>query len=243
VSFQIFFNSKAYPNPMQINPNRPSSVVKRQTARQQASSAARTENPDKVSLTSSPQKTGRSLDTHFQAILKHSVEKVSAELSGLPAGQLMFHGSEASFDKVEPRPSTRRDSDGTVKWEGSAIFAAMDPRVALHYTGNHGNGYSRGIDLINPTSPHEPITYGLYGGENLEDAMNYLYGDPNVPESCQGHMYLLDKNRFVKEPGLGSMEMVSRDVESNLGRFTINRRAAIDELVRSGDVRLDWRPR
>ena len=227
---------------MQINPNRPCPVAKFRNARQQPSSDPRAENPDSVSIASSPQKAGRSLDNHFQAILKHSVEKVSSELSGLPAAKLMFHGSEALFDRVEPRPSRRRDSDGTVKWEGSAIFAAMDPRVALHYTGHHGDGFSRGIDLINSTSPDEPITYGLYGGKNLEDALDNLYGDPSVPESCQGHMYLLDKAQFLTEPGLGSMEMVSRDVDSNLGRITIDRRAAIDELVRSGDVRLDWRP-
>jgi len=56
-------------------------------------------------------------------------------------------------------------------------------------------------------------------------------------------MYLLDKSRFVSEPGLGTMEKVTRDPKANLGRVEFDRRAAVDELVESGQVKLSWAPR
>ncbi len=178
----------------------------------------------------------------LDVIAKHVVEKVSSELLALPAAGLMFHGSSARFDSVECRPNQRVNADESVKWSGSAIFAAMDPRVALHYTADRPSGFGAGIDLIQPTAPNQPLAFYLHGGENLDEALTALYGNPADPESCMGYIHLLDKTSFVTEPGLGTMEMVTRDPSANLGRLSLNRREAIDDLVQSGDVVLRWKP-
>lgn len=181
---------------------------------------------------------------HFQALTNNLATQAGMELSGLAVGGLMFHGSAIPFDSVQAMPNTRisrgKDGKDSIDWQGTAIFAAMDPRVALHYTARRGSGISAGIDLRNFTHADQPITYGIYGGDSLEQAMSLLYGDPDRPESCEGYVHLLDRSKFVHEPGLGTMEMVTRDESANLGRLTINRRAAIDELVKAGSVRLQW---
>lgn len=183
---------------------------------------------------------------HFQALTNNLATQTGVELSGLAAGGLMFHGTSFSFDAVEPMPNTRlsRGKDGkeSIDWQGTAIFAAMDPRVALHYTARRNSGISAGIDLRSFTGADQPITYGIHGGDSLEHAMTLLYGDPDQPESCEGHVHLLDRSKFVHESGLGAMEMITRDASANLGRLTINRRAAIDELVKAGSLRLQWSP-
>jgi hypothetical protein len=156
----------------------------------------------------------------------------------------MFHGTAVEFDRVERRPNKRTDSDGTIKWQGEAIFAAMDPRTALHYTAERGGeNFSRGIDLINHTGPEEPLVFYLEGGKSKEEALNHFYGDPNQPETCTGYIHVLDRGYFVREPGLGSMEMITRDEKANLGGVPFNRREAIDDLVRSNDIAIHWRPR
>lgn len=184
----------------------------------------------------------RALCEHLQVLVDNSARQVSSELLSLPASALMFHGTSVDFEAVEPRPS-RRVSDGKVDWEGTAIFAAMDPRVALHYTVSPSSEVGTGIDLRNYTDPTQAITFYLDGGESLEDAMQKAYGDPKNPESCLGYVHLLEKSKFVREPGLGTMEMLSRDESANLGAIVINRREAIDHFVDSGRIKLAWSAR
>jgi hypothetical protein len=180
------------------------------------------------------------LAQHYQALVKHLTERVGCDLTGLPASQLMFHGSSAEFESVEARDNRRMGPGGKIDWQGTALFAAMDPRVALHYTANRRTGVQTGINLREFTDPGQPITYFLKGGANLEEAMTKTYGDPADPKSCQGYVHVLDKSKFVHEPGLGVMEMITRDPSANLGRLDLNRRAAIDELVKSGSVLVEW---
>lgn len=113
--------------------------------------------------------------------------------------------------------------------------------MALFYTATRRTGVGTGIDLVNHASPDQPITYFLDGGANKEDAMDRVYGRAG-DSSGLGHMYLLDKSAFVYEQGLGSMELVSRDINANLGRLDINRRQAVDALVEAGEVNIVWTP-
>ena len=188
-----------------------------------------------------PESREQKLNQFWTTITKHAAEKVASDIAGLPAHTLMFHGTSAKFDAVEARPN-RRTSQGRVDWEGTAIFAAMDPRVALHYTATRGTGIGAGIDLRNPTESNETLTYFLSGGKSKEDALNKAYGNPDTPESCMGYIHTLDKSKFVHEQGLGVMEMITRDESANIGPVTINRRAAIDALVEQGVVDIEWRP-
>ncbi|MFA5508531.1 MAG: hypothetical protein WC423_24110 [Vulcanimicrobiota bacterium] len=170
------------------------------------------------------------------------MEEAGTELGSLSGSGLMFHGTAKRFDAVKASPS-KRFGDGRIDWQGTAIFAAIDSRVALHYTANRGTGFFTGIDLRSLTDADRPIVFGISGGASLKEAMTKLYGDPARPETCRGYIYLLDKSKFLHEPGLGIMELITRDPSANIGRLTINRRAAIDELVRDGSVLLDWIPR
>lgn len=95
------------------------------------------ESLDSVTLSAATEK---ALNSSLQSILKHSTKKVSAELAGLPAQALMYHGSDADFEAVEPRPNTRRGAE-KIDWQGTAIFAARDPRVGLHYTAEREPGF------------------------------------------------------------------------------------------------------
>lgn len=72
--------------------------------------------------------------------------------------------------------------------------------------------------------------------------MNLVYGDPGDPQSCVGYLHLLDKSKFLREPGLGRMELITREPSANLERLVINRREAIDSLVEQGTVEIEWRP-
>lgn len=197
--------------------------------------------PDAVVLSSSAtvSTADSHLATHLQVLSSSLVQQVGSELSGLPASGLMFHGTSAQFDSVEVRPNTRSSAKG-IDWKGTAIFAAMDPRVALHYTANRRTGVGTGIDLRGFTEPDQPITFSLYGGANKEEALNRVYGDPANPESCEGYVHLLDKSKFVHEQGLGTMEMITRDPSANLGRLTIDRRAALEKMVKAGSVVINW---
>lgn len=179
----------------------------------------------------------RHFDRYLQQILQHTTARVSCELTAMPAAGLMFHGTEADFEAVEARPNRRVGMDGKTDWQGTAIFAAADPRVGLHYTARRGQGVSAGIDLRSHTPADQPITYFLRGGESLEDAMTKAYGEGG---SSRAYIHLLDKTRFVHEPGLGVMEMITRDESANLGRLEIDARGAVDALVESGAVKVEW---
>ncbi len=151
---------------------------------------------------------------------------------------IYFHGSPTDFEKVEPRPSTRF-SGTKVVWDGEAIFATPDFRIALFYSHNHLGPVTGGIDLITDIDKDTPITFDLIGGNDLEDALNTLYGIEG-DASSKGYIYLLDPSYFQWMEGLGSMERVSSDVNANLGRVEIDRRKLIDHFVKSGKIKLVW---
>lgn len=179
------------------------------------------------------------LDQYFRQILEHATSQVSTELQALPAARLMFHGTAVEFDAVEARPNARVGIGGVIDWQGTAIFATADPRVALHYTARRQRGIGVGIDLRSYTAPSEPVVYYLSGGKSLEDAVNRCYGEPG---DSVGYLHVLDRSKFVWEQGLGKMEMITRDETANLERVDLDVRAAVDALVESGAVKIHWVP-
>lgn len=182
------------------------------------------------------------LHRSYATLLAHTSGTVAASLTGCKAAELMFHGTSSRFEELEPRPNRRMGREGQVEWSGTAIFAAMDPRVALQYTATRGAGVSTGVNLRGYTSPEQPLAIHLYGGNDLSDAMNRVYGDPARPESCIGYIHLLDKSGFVHEQGLGCMEKLTRDSSADLGQIAVDRRAALAELQEQGLITLNWSP-
>lgn len=154
---------------------------------------------------------------------------------------VVFHGSPAAFDLVKPYPS-KRGTPTLTRWQGTAIFATADPRVALFYTFNHQvANFHCGIDLIDYTPPSLPVTYYLAGGNSQEEALEKLFGRRSDPDTCRGYIYVLSKQYFYREPGIGTMECISRDPSANLWRLEVNRREEIDRLLQAGRIRLDWK--
>lgn len=182
------------------------------------------------------------LEDYYQEIIRYRVAPQPQALLGRPVSQLMFHGSAIDFSAVEPRPNERINANGSIAWSGTAIFGAMDPRVGLHYTASRVIGFGAGIDLISPGSAEKAIVYFVYGGSNRDEALDAIYGQMDDPSTCRGYLHVLDKSKFVRETGLGHKELITRDASANLGRFVINRRAAIDALVRQGSIRIEWAP-
>ncbi|MBX3167728.1 MAG: hypothetical protein KF760_09970 [Candidatus Eremiobacteraeota bacterium] len=107
------------------------------------------------------------------------------------------------------------------------VRAAMDPRVALHYTAQRSPEVSTGLSLRSYTGPEQPLHISLRGGTSLEDALNKAYGNPSQPE----------------ETGMGCMEKITRDSSADLGQLVVNRRAALDDLQARGLVRWSWSPK
>ncbi len=198
--------------------------------------------PDQVDAYLAAPEARAALGRSYATLLAHSAGSVAASLAHLPAAQLMFHGTPGCFDKLEPRPNQRVGREGQVEWSGTAIFAAMDPRVALQYTGTRVRGLSTGVGLRSYTAPDQPLSIHLYGGKDLNDALNQVYGDPAKPETCMGSIHLLDKSLFVHEQGLGCMEKLTRDSSADLGQITLNRRAALADLQEQGLIALQWSP-
>lgn len=154
---------------------------------------------------------------------------------------VVFHGSSASFERVKPYPS-KRGTPTLTRWQGTAIFATADPRVALFYTYQRQvPNFHCGLNLIDYTPPSLPVTYYLTGGESLQEALDTLFGRLDQPDSCRGFIYVLSKQYFYREPGIGTMECITRDPAANLWRIEVNRRRELDALVASGRVRLDWK--
>ncbi len=151
---------------------------------------------------------------------------------------VLYHGSHLSFDQVKPSYSQRIDGE-VVRWQGTAIFATHDERVALFYTHNVIDGYSAGIDLINPIRKEDPIEFTLIGGSSLEEALEKLYG-PLEGAGSEGFIYTMDGAYFVKEDGLGSLEAVAYDPKATLSKKTISRRKEIQHFVDQGLVHLRW---
>lgn len=162
--------------------------------------------------------------------------------SGLNATELVYHGSPSKFEAVEPRLSHRVNLQDEIIWEGSAIFATPDRRIALFYTHNQIAKFLAAVDLISPIEPHEPLSFHVIGGRSQEEALNALYGHKGDPKSCLGYIYLLKADFFCWEEGLGRMEVVSRHIETNLGRKQIDRRQEIDSYVAKGLIQVTWEP-
>ena len=180
-------------------------------------------------------------ESYLAAIGLASLSGPIAAVSTLTANDMMFHGTAIEFDKVEVRDNKRIGKGGVIDWEGKAIFATFDPRIALHYTAQRRTGVGTGIDLRNVTSADQPMVYSLDGGASKDEALDRVYGRAGE-ESSVGYIHLLDKSRFIREPGLGVMEMITRDEDAQLGRLKIDRRKAVDLLVASGAVIIDWTP-
>jgi hypothetical protein len=199
--------------------------------------------PDQVDCDLARPAAVAALGKSLQWIAAHQMGAVASSLCGLPAAGLMFHGTAAAFARLEPRPNQRIGLQGQVEWSGTAIFAAMDPRVALAYTVQRHPEVSMGISLRRYTAPDQTLQISLYGGANLEDALSKAYGEADRPESCRGYIHLLDRASFVHEKGLGCMEKITRDSAADLGQIQLNRRAALEELRAQGLVTLQWHPR
>lgn len=175
-----------------------------------------------------------------QKIERNEIKRTISDTSN----EYVFHGTAADFAQVLPKPNLRTDRSGNVIWSGSGVFASDDRRVAVIYTDRRSPGYGQGVDLVNKTSPNEPLALHVTGGESKEDALDKLYGP--VAES-KGYIHMLDANGFSREPGLGQMEVVSRETpnyhkvpEFPNGIQTINPRKEIDAYVKSGEMKVIW---
>lgn len=154
--------------------------------------------------------------------------------------EVFFHGSPHSFDVVEPQPSTRFKEERII-WNGTAIFATQDIRIALLYTHDHNKtGYVAGVDLYEDLSAGTPVIFFLYGGSCLEEALDALFGKQDDLSST-GYIYLLDSSFFGWEEGLANNERVSRQLEANLGKMRIDRRALINHYLETGQIALQWK--
>lgn len=153
---------------------------------------------------------------------------------------VVFHGSPTAFDRVKPYRASRGTRTLT-RWQGTAIFASADPRVALFYTYNHRvPGFHCGLNLTEYSPPDEPIAYVLTGGSSEAEAMDTLFGRADQPTTCRGYIYVLGKQYFYREPGVGTMECISRDPAGNLWRLEVNRRQEIAALIAAGRLQLSW---
>lgn len=155
---------------------------------------------------------------------------------------IIYHGSNLLFDQVEPRYTARISKDEVIVWEGAAIFGTDDYRVALFYTHHTPKGYGAGIDLITLCNKNEPIAYGIMGGSSEDEAMEALWGTFDDSDENSGWIYILDGRKFLKEPGLGEMEVITRDLSANIGRISINRRKEIQHFIDEGLVKICWKP-
>jgi hypothetical protein len=155
---------------------------------------------------------------------------------------LVFHGSPSNFEKVQPHYSARY-TKGKMMWEGEAIFATPDYRIALFYTHDRSDrNFPAGIDLISPLSSDTPITYSLYGGQSIDEALDHLFGRLDDNDSCLGFIYVLRAESFRWEEGLGTMERISNDSSANVCQLCVHRREEIQKLIDANLLKLDWEP-
>lgn len=176
--------------------------------------------------------------------LKNLMEKIYADLSASKVpGQnpyILFHGSPSLHDRMRSRYLEKVDEHGSLYWKGKVVFATYDYRISLFYTHNKVNGFYADIDLSQFKTADDPIICNIVGGNSLEEALDFLFGKRD--EIGIGYIYLLDATKFYPERELGLMEVVSRDLCTELGRFEVNRRHAVDVLVEKGLVELNWLP-
>lgn len=151
---------------------------------------------------------------------------------------IYYHGSSANFEKVEPRHSTRIGVD-RVLWDGDAIFATPDFRIALFYTHTRMSDCYGGVDLITLIDQDTPLSFTVYGGKNVDEALDRLFGIKGEPSS-KGYIYLLDSSYFQWMDGLGEMERITTDVDANIGKMEVDRRELIDRYVKSGKIEIQW---
>lgn len=159
-------------------------------------------------------------------------------LSGITA-DTVFHGTPDCYDKIKRCPSTRVNENGEIIWQGSAIFATADRRVALFYTHTRDDIYNAGIELVKKTKSNQVIKFEFIGGKNLEDALNHLYGYEN-DDSTFGYIFHLDAMYSFRQPGLGSMECILHNPQASKGCERINRRKEIQRYLDEGLINLRW---
>ena len=155
--------------------------------------------------------------------------------------QILYHGTSSDFNQLKPSPSQRKN--GFIEWNGSAIFATPDYRIALNYTANKYDqalDVSSGVNLRQPQNADEPMMLVLFGGKSQEDALDKLYGKLEDPASCVGYIYHLDKSYFKTDVGLGVNERISLDSDCVLLRQKINRRELINHYVEQKQIILLW---
>lgn len=155
----------------------------------------------------------------------------------------MYHGSPHLFNLPACRKNIR-SKDGRIIWEGEAVFASHDRRVALNYTHNKDIGtekYTCGVNLIEETTSEEPLIIYIFG-DNEEDTLSGLYGTGNDANSI-GYLYLMDADFFEHEEGLGSMEKISRTPEKPgflLEVVQINRRKELESYIKKGLIKINF---
>jgi hypothetical protein len=139
------------------------------------------------------------LEDYFKIIARHCFSMESSKLLSRPASVTMFHGSTSDFLAVEARPNRRINKDRSVAWSGTAIFAALDPRIGLFYTAARSDReFGKAIDLKTPLPASEPVTFALFGGSNLNEAKNALYGrvgDLHGLPLCAGQVKICARTR------------------------------------------------
>lgn len=159
--------------------------------------------------------------------------------------QVIYHGSSIAFDCPKCCRTARVDSSGTIAWEGEAVFATYDRRIALHYTVNKNvTGYNCGVDLITEITADKPLSLMLFGGTDKEDALNKLYGTIEASEP-PGYLYQMNAKFFHHEMGLGAMERISKDPTKPgflIKVEKINRRKEIEAHIKNGSIKIVWFP-
>jgi hypothetical protein len=82
---------------------------------------------------------------------------VTEQEEPVKTSKIVYHGSPCNFERVEPHHSIR-SKQGQIMWEGNAIFATHDYRIALFYTHNRNDddNFLAGIDLISPIPSDTP---------------------------------------------------------------------------------------
>ena len=168
-------------------------------------------------------------------------------------GQVVFHGSPVRFPAPVPMENKSFQA-GKIVWVGSGVFASPDLRVAIAYTADRfpDQAYSFEVELVRKIPATLPLKLTLYGGRDKEDALEKLYGSKKREKRerrglATGYIYCMDGGEFLREEGLGKMEWVTRrrpklikSQQCPNGTKVINRRAALDRLVRLGLVKTEW---
>ena len=123
--------------------------------------------------------------------MSDSVDHVISELKLKKNRRHIYHGSPAKFDIPKSTHSPRMSEEGAIVWDGEAIFATYDRRIALKYTANRIKGYSTGVSLVDEIKANGPMRLIILGGSNKQDALDKLYGTGNEADST-GYLYIME---------------------------------------------------